>query len=67
MLKGEAKAGSEHGTGGIVTKLRAADMLLRAGKKMFLTSGFDLSVARAFLLEKKQRGGTLFESENSHL
>lgn len=60
LLKGEAKAGSEHGTGGIVTKLRAADMLLRAGKKMFLTSGFDLSVARAFLLEKKQRGGTIF-------
>ncbi|EIS3913090.1 glutamate 5-kinase, partial [Campylobacter coli] len=30
-------------------------------KKMFLASGFDLSVAKAFLLENKQIGGTLFE------
>ena len=60
LLKGEAKAGSEHGTGGIVTKLRAANLLLRQGKKMFLASGFDLAVARAFLLENKQLGGTLF-------
>lgn len=59
-LKGEAKAGSEHGTGGIVTKLRAADLLLKHGKTMFLASGFDLAVARAFLLENKQTGGTLF-------
>lgn len=59
-LKGEAKAGSEHGTGGIVTKLRAANMLLKAGKSMFLASGFDLSVAEAFLLHDKQIGGTVF-------
>ena len=64
LLKGEAKAGSEHGTGGIVTKLRAADLLLKAGKKMFLASGFDLAVARAFLLENKQIGGTLFEGNS---
>lgn len=59
-LKGEAKAGSEHGTGGIVTKLRAADLLLKQDKAMFLASGFDLAVARAFLVDKKQIGGTLF-------
>ena len=62
-LKGEAKAGSEHGTGGIVTKLRAADLLLKHDKTMFLASGFDLAVARAFLIERKQIGGTLFSGK----
>lgn len=62
-LEGEAKAGSEHGTGGIVTKLRAADLLLKHDKAMFLASGFDLAVARAFLLENKQIGGTLFKND----
>lgn len=62
-LKGEAKAGSEHGTGGIVTKLRAADLLLKHDKKMFLASGFDLAVARAFLLKNQQIGGTLFSND----
>jgi len=49
-------------TGGIVTKLQAADFLLRRGGRMFLASGFDLSDARSFLLEGVHRGGTLFES-----
>ena len=60
-LKAEVKTGSEYGTGGIVTKLRAAKFLIENGKKMFLTSGFDLNTAKAFLLENKQIGGTLFE------
>lgn len=47
-------------TGGIVTKLKAADFLLRHDKKMFLASGFDLSDAQAFLLEDRQVRGTLF-------
>lgn len=55
-------AGSEHGTGGIATKLMAASMLLAEGKKMFLASGFDLSVVRSFLLDGKQNGGTIFEN-----
>ena len=54
-------AGSEHGTGGIATKLMAASMLLAEGKKMFLASGFDLSAVRSFLLDGKQNGGTIFE------
>lgn len=60
-LKDEAKGGSEHGTGGIITKLKAARFLLGKNKKMFLCSGFNLKVARTFLLENKQIGGTLFE------
>ena len=55
-------AGSEHGTGGIATKLMAASMLLAQGKKMFLASGFDLSTVRSFLLDGKQNGGTIFEN-----
>lgn len=55
-------AGSEHGTGGIATKLMAACMLLAQGKKMFLASGFDLSAVRSFLLDGKQNGGTIFEN-----
>jgi len=47
-------------TGGIVTKLKAAEYLLNAGKSMFLASGFDLSDVRSFMLENKHRGGTLF-------
>ena len=55
-------AGSEHGTGGIATKLMAANMLLAQGKKMFLASGFDLSAVRSFLLDGKQNSGTIFEN-----
>ena len=56
------------GTGGIVTKLKAADFLLRNGRDMFLASGFDLSSAREFLINNNQISGTLFKfkkSENS--
>ena len=51
---------NEFATGGIVTKLKAADFLLENGKKMFLSSGFDLTQAKAFLLDNNHVGGTLF-------
>jgi len=47
-------------TGGIVTKLKAADYLLNAGKSMFLASGFDLRDVRSFMLDGVHKGGTLF-------
>lgn len=47
-------------TGGIVTKLKAADYLLKRERKMFLASGFDLSDVKSFLLENRHNGGTLF-------
>ncbi len=50
-------------TGGIVTKLKAADFLLKRGGAMFLASGFDLSDIRSFLIEGTQRGGTLFKGK----
>lgn len=48
-------------TGGIVTKLKAGDFLLKRDKKMFMASGFDLTDVRSFLLNNKQIGGTIFE------
>lgn len=56
----ESLGGSLFGTGGIKTKLMAADFLLKNSKKMFLTSGFDLRFAREFLIEKRHTKGTLF-------
>lgn len=57
----EAVGNSEFATGGIKTKLLAADFLLKNGKKMFLSSGYDLSIAKRFLLEGVHEAGTLFE------
>ncbi|MCX6073284.1 MAG: glutamate 5-kinase [Campylobacterales bacterium] len=50
-------------TGGIVTKLKAADFLLKRGSAMFLASGFDLSDAHSFLLDGCHKGGSLFQGE----
>jgi glutamate 5-kinase len=61
-LEAESDPHNAFATGGIVTKLQAADFLMRRGGRMFLASGFDLSDARSFLLEGEHRGGTLFES-----
>jgi glutamate 5-kinase len=47
-------------TGGIVTKLKAAQYLLDAQKEMFLASGFDLSDVKSFMLDAQHKGGTLF-------
>nr|AGT02775.1 glutamate 5-kinase [Angomonas desouzai] len=47
-------------TGGIVTKLKAAYFLMERGSRMFLTSGFDLSLIREYLLEGVHNKGTLF-------
>lgn len=47
-------------TGGIVTKLLAADFLLQHRKMMFLSHGRKLNVLRDFLLHKKHTSGTLF-------
>ncbi len=52
-------------TGGIVTKLQAADFLLRHGREMFLASGFDLADARSFLLKGEHLGGTHFKRSKS--
>jgi glutamate 5-kinase len=61
-LTAEHTPNNEFATGGIVTKLQAADFHMKHGRKMFLASGFDLSDAKSFLLDKQHTGGTLFKS-----
>ena len=63
LLEVEHTANSEFATGGIVTKLKAASFLLDNNLDMFLTSGFDLSFVKEYLLENKHNNGTLFTNE----
>ncbi len=51
---------SEFATGGIVTKLKAANFLITRGKKMYLSSGFDLTNAYDFLVDDNHLSGTMF-------
>jgi len=59
-LSREATPHGDFATGGIVTKLKAANYMLERDRSMFLSSGFDLSDAKSFLLENNHTGGTLF-------
>jgi len=63
LLEKTHSANSEFATGGIVTKLKAADFLIKNKKSMFLTSGFDLSYAKDYLLNSKHTNGTLFKEK----
>lgn len=53
---------SEFATGGIVTKLKAAKFLMDRNKKMYLSSGFDLTNAYDFLVDGNHNSGTIFTS-----
>ncbi|MCV6608088.1 MAG: glutamate 5-kinase [Campylobacterales bacterium] len=59
-LEQENTPNFEFATGGIVTKLKAADFLMKNGKKMFLTTGFELSHAKDFIDGQENYKGTLF-------
>ena len=59
-LQKEATPHGAFATGGILTKLKAADYLLSSNIDMFLSSGFDLSDVKNFMLFKEHTGGTLF-------
>jgi len=59
-LEAKHTPNSEFATGGIVTKLKAAEFLLKRGKSMFLASGFNLDAVKSFLLNDNHIGGTLF-------
>ena len=61
-LNAEHTPNNEFATGGIVTKLQSADYLMKQGREMFLTSGFDLSDVYAFLIDGEHKGGTLFNA-----
>jgi glutamate 5-kinase len=53
-------ANSEFATGGIVTKLKAANFLLQKDIPTLLTSGFNLEYVRDFMLDDNHTKGTLF-------
>lgn len=59
-LQKEVSPNNVFATGGIVTKLKAANYLLKANIDTFLASGFDLSDVKSFMLEGSHKGGTLF-------
>jgi glutamate 5-kinase len=59
-LQMKQTANSEFATGGIVTKLKAADFLMNRNIPMFLSSGFDLTNAYEFLYNENHAGGTIF-------
>ncbi len=63
-LKAECTPNGAFATGGIVTKLKAADFLLKRGKKLFLASGFNLEDAYSYLIDGEHRGGTLFTNRS---
>lgn len=67
VLADTSTANNEFATGGIVTKLKAADFLIKRGKKMFLCNGFDLSAAESYLLQNKHILGTLFEPKDKDI
>ncbi|MFT7861066.1 MAG: glutamate 5-kinase [Sulfurimonas sp.] len=64
-LQQEHSPNSEFASGGIVTKLKAADYMMSKGRKMFLCSGFNLTAAREFLFneDNAHEKGTLFRNE----
>ncbi|NOR54681.1 MAG: glutamate 5-kinase [Sulfurovum sp.] len=61
-LEAEHNPNNEFATGGIVTKLQAADFMMKHGKEMFLASGFDLSDVKSYLLDGVHESGTLFKA-----
>ncbi len=48
-----------------VSKLKAAEYLMKRNREMFLCSGFDLQSAKEFLFEDGYDKGTLFSSNPS--
>lgn len=59
-LEKEATPHGAFATGGILTKLKAANYLLTHGIDMVLTSGYDLNDIKSLMLQNRHVGGTLF-------
>ncbi len=62
-LEEKCTPNGEFATGGIVTKLQAANFLLERKKEMFLASGFELKDAKSFLIDLQHLGGTHFKRD----
>ncbi|MGB3751929.1 MAG: glutamate 5-kinase, partial [Arcobacteraceae bacterium] len=57
---------SKFATGGIVTKLKAAEYIIDHKRKMFLCSGYDLTAARDYLIDGIHNKGTLFQAKETN-
>jgi len=64
-LEQEVTPNSQFATGGIVTKLKAADYIMSKGREMLLCNGYDLTTAREFLIEGVHNKGTLFTTQKN--
>lgn len=62
-LEQEANPNHAFATGGIITKLKAANYLLNNSIDMVLTGGYDLENIRSLMFEDKHIGGTLFTKD----
>ena len=62
-LEKEVTPNNVFATGGIVTKLKAAQYLFDNNIDMFLASGFDLSDIKSFMIDSLHKGGTLFKAK----
>ena len=59
-LEADSQTDYEFATGGILTKLKAADYLMKRKIDMFVASGFDLDDIRNYMFKNDHKGGTLF-------
>ncbi len=59
-LTQEHTPNSQFATGGIVTKLKAAEYIMSKNREMFLCSGYNLVTAREYLINGVHNKGTLF-------
>ncbi len=58
-------SGSVHGTGGMVTKLRAADIIIKSGEKMIIANGNTTGVLGRIM--KGEKLGTIFVGRGNSL
>jgi len=58
-------SGSAHGSGGMITKIRAADMILKFGEKMIIARGSERNVIGRILAGEGL--GTLFAGDNKKM
>ncbi len=65
-LKQKHTPNSKFATGGIVTKLKAAEYIMSKNREMFLCNGYDLTSAREYLIDGVHNKGTLFTKKNNN-
>ncbi|MCL1833991.1 MAG: glutamate 5-kinase [Leptospirales bacterium] len=58
-------AGTEHGTGGMLTKINAAEMIMRFGGMMIIADGTEASILKKIMSGEKR--GTLFVGEKKKI